>query len=311
MRRIDRHVSAFLATVWLSLCATVTAQTRPYIDAYACAGMPRFIQNLDLKTPVAIDTSISRLPGIVIRELQGQRRLYQKESWKNTGHVGSSVRDAQGAIYVAPIPSIALDTNPLDKRNRIYKVHSGSGDIEVFVDLPKPAEQTQSNPFGTLGLAIDCQTNSLYVSSVAHSTPAQVAGIIYQLDLTTGKVLSRFNGVDALSLAVFNSPKGKQLYYGDARSSNLYSVRLRNDGGFTKGQAPQRQLSLLEQKNGDSTQIRKIRFKADPSGRLAMVLDDTEFAYRPAAETMRRYKKYFFILMPETNHWRLMSIQSQ
>lgn len=241
-----------MCVVSAAIAQTSITEAKPYVDAYvdayACAGMPRFVRGLELKPPVAIDTSISRLPGIVIRELQGQKRVYQKESWKSTGHVGSSVRDVQGAIYVVPVPSIALDTNPLAKRNRVYRVNSDSGDLDVFADLPKPAEQSQSNPFGTLGLAIDCQTNSLYVSSVAHSTPSKVAGIIYQLDLATGKIRSRFTGIDALSLAVFNSLKGKRLYYGDARSSNLYSIRLQDDGSFTKGQAPQRQLSLLEQK---------------------------------------------------------------
>ncbi len=303
------RVSSFIAFGVLSMSVSSQAQELKPGGVYGCAGMPQFIRSTGLQQPVAIDTSISRLPGVVLRELRGQQRVYQKESWKTTGHVGSTVRDAQGSIYAVPIPSVALDTNPLSKRNTVYRIRSDSGELETFVGLPLPENESQRNPFGAVGLALDCETNSLYVSSVAGSSATEVAGAIYQLDLATGKILDTWEGVDALGIAIYNSASGKKLYYGDARSSSLYTLDLKMNGRFSKGQASRYALSLLGLKNGDSTQIRKIRFSTEKNGLQLMTLDDTEFAYRPAAETARQYKKYIFAWNAEKKAWSLLSIQ--
>lgn len=279
--------------------------------AYRCARLPKFLNQTGLSMPVAIDTSLSLKPGVVIRELTGSNRVYQPDEWKVTGHVGSTVRDSQGNIYIVPIPSVALDTNPLSKRNTVYRISSDKGEISVFAALPLPAETSQQNPFGVVGLAIDCDTNSLYVSSLAGSTPKEALGTIYQLDLGTGKVIDTIVGIDALGVSVFNHSEGKRLYYGDARSSSLYSLSLRENGRFSKPQSPRYELSLLEFKNGDSTQIRKIRITKNKHGQHIMTLDDSEFAYRLAAETTRRYKKYSLVLNPKTEQWQLASIRSK
>ncbi len=299
----------------VAMSAGVSAQQKtslavaPVGGVYNCARIPQFVHKAGLQQPVAIDTSMSQLPGVVIRELTGQKRMYQPDAWKVTGHVGSTVRDAQGNIYIVPIPSVALDSNPLSKRNTVYRIRSDNGDIEVYKQLPLPEKESQQNPFGVVGLAIDCTTNRLYVSSLAGSEPNNVAGKIYQIDLTTGKLVDVLSGVDALGLAIFNHQDGKRLYFGDARSSSLYSLSLTNNGRFKKNKTPKYELSLLEFKNGDSTQIRKIRISKSKAGAHLMTLDDTEFAYRLAAETNRKYKKYTLALDNEDKKWRLLSIR--
>jgi len=284
-----------LVTVGVLASATnnVYAQKTEFESVYECARLPSFISGLGLVKQVAIDTTIARLPGLVIRELAGTKRLYQAESWKKTGHVGSTVRDAKGNIYVIPIPSVALDTNPLEARNRVYKVDSESGEMAVFVELPLPKTDTQQNPFGTLGITLDCETNSLYVSSVAGSTPKNINGKIYQLSLDTGRIVDTYSGVDAIGLGVVKHGKTRRLYFGDARSSSVYSIALSNKGLFSRVDTPRYELSLLNIKNGDSTQVRKIKFVKVESG-MEMQLDETEFAYRMGADTSRRYKTYSF-----------------
>lgn len=298
----------------LCLCLSIVsidalAQSAASGGVYQCARLPSFIKAKGLSQPVAIDTSITRLPGLVIRELVGKKRLYQHESWRQTGHVGSTVRDRHGNIYVISIPGVALDTNPLERRNKVYKVDANTGEMQLFVDLPLSESGTQQNPFGTLGLALDCETESLYVSTVAGSTPQETLGKIYQISLKTGGIVDEYSGVDSIGLGIFKHQKQKRLYFGDARSSNVYSIPLSDRGAFRRTVKPEYEVSLLGIKNGDSTQVRKIRFSVGGDGGLQMALDETEFSYRMAAETARRYRKYTFKLDRVTAQWSLLSIQ--
>ncbi len=302
----------FSMLVMLPLATTmIDAQEASVGGVYNCGAMPPFVNSLDLKEPLVIDTSIARLPGVVIRELSGDKKMYQKRGWKITGHVGSTVRDSTGAIYAAPSPSISLDTNPLSKRNTVYRINPESGEIEVFIKLPLPKNESQKNPFGVTSLAIDCETSSLYISSVAGSTPQKQAGTIYQVDLKSGDILSQINGIDALGIAVFKTRGGKRLYYGEARSSSLNSLALNKSGAFTLAQSPRYLLSLLAIKNGDSTQIRKIRFDQNPERGLVMILDETEFSYRMATESGRQYRKYRFLYDVSRDEWRHLSISAR
>lgn len=302
------HSIFFLAAVGFLPDTQVMAQTN---DAYYCGALPKFISNIGLKQPIVIDTTIVTKPGVVIRETSGQQRTYQQPAWTVTGHVGPTVRDAQGNVYVIPVPSLALDTNPMERRNTIYKINSVDGSIAVFAQLPLPAEESQANPFGVVGLTLDCDTQSLYVSSVAGSTASRVAGKIYQLDLKSGKVIDKLEGVEALGLAIHKSAMGKRLYYGDTRSSNVFSLPLGADGGFIAAAEPKYEVSLLAVKNGDSTQARKIKFSRLNSNVEQMVIDETEFSYRMSTEAARRYKRYFFQLDTSHSAWKFIGVQAR
>lgn len=277
---------------------------------YGCARVPNFIFGLGLQQP-AIDTTVIKYPGVVIRDLQGQQRLYQHPSWKITGHVGSTVRDSQGNVYIVPVPTIGLDTNPLARRNIVYRIDGNTGLLNTFVELPVTKQESQSNPFGTLGLAYDCETNSLYVSSVADSSHDSVNGVIYQINVATQEIVDKLVGIDALGVGVFNAATQKRLYYGDARSSSLFSVPLTSTGNFNHTEAKRYEQSLLALRNGDSTQIRKISFTTDRAGTHAMTLSETEFSYRLNAETGLRYKNYYFEWSAEEQKWQFMSVALQ
>lgn len=292
-----------LIIMCLNLSVSASEQEVEFESLYNCARMPSFIRTKGLSPQVAIDTTVAKLPGLVIRELTGRRRLYQGDSWPQTGHIGSTVRDSVGNIYVIPVPSVALDTNPLATRNRVYKVDSITGEMELLIGLPLPSESTQTNPFGTVGMALDCETNSLYVSSVAGSTPSRQKGKIYQINLKTKQVIDIFDmGVDSLGLGLVRQGRFRRLYFGDARSSSVYSIALSKQGGFNHGDKPRHEVSLLGIKNGDSTQVRKIRF-TKVKNRMQMILDETEFSYRMAADTSRVYKTYTFEWDSTLNKW--------
>ncbi len=132
-----------------------------------------------------------------------------------------------------------------------------------------------------------------------------------QIDIATGKVVDQLAGIDALGVGIFNTPTEKQLYYGDARSSNLMSVPLTEAGNFNQLVKPNYELSLLALKSGDSTQLRKIVFNTTRENQHFMALSDAESSFRMAAETARKYKIYNFQLSKEDNSWQLLSVVPQ
>jgi len=271
---------------------------------YNCSRLPRFLRSTGLSQPIAIDTAQSRHTGLILRELRSPNRVYQHKSWLQTGHVGGTVRDRQGNIYVIPIPTIGLDTNPLALRNRIYIVDSLSGVMSVYKELPL-VESDSSNPFGTLGMTIDCETNSLYVSSVAGSTVDQQKGVIYQINLSNKQIVDTLEGVDAIGLGIFNFKGEKRLYFGSARDSSLFSYKLTKKGSFVSFEhQPRYETSLLSLKNGNTTQIKKIRFSKSKNQDYWMQLSETEFGFRLSADTGRQYKHYLFKLNLDTKYWK-------
>ena len=291
------------------ICSPTTLAADAMTAAYNCAAYPKFIQKIGLQQPAAIDTQQSLLPGVVIKELEGKRRIYRHTSWEMSGHVTSTVRDSDGDIYAVPVPSVGLDTNPLERRNTVYRIDSITGVMSVFIKLPLAETSFQGNPFGTLGLTLDCDTSSLYVSSVANSTPREVNGVIYQIGLRNRKIIAQFPQVDAMGLAVFNLGEGKRLYFGDARSSSVFSVALSQNGQFVREQKPRHEFSLLDIRNGDTTQIRKIRFTQDPQYGYKLIATETEFSFRMHAQSHRRYRHYEYIWDTRQKNWKYLQIR--
>jgi len=309
-----RKVIAILLMAQMLICSIVFAQRLEPLPVYSygatdrCAIIPPFIAELSLQPPIVIDTQQSKYPGVVLKEVGGRRAIYRHASWRVTGHVGSTVRDQKGNIYVVPVPAISLDINPLSRRNRVYKIDGKTGLMQLFSELPIAHESTQLNPFGTVGLAIDCTTNSLYVSSIAGSTVREENGVIYQIDLSNGSVIDQFLGVDALGLGVFNFLHEKRLYYGDARSSSVYSLLLDKNGHFNDGTNAIHELSLLSVRNGNSTQARKLKFIRDQQQHV-LVVSETEFSFRLLTELGRHFKHYVFALNKDSKEWEFKKIQ--
>lgn len=159
--------------------------------------------------------------------------------------------------------------------------------------MPLSDRPDSKNPFGVMDLYYDCDTQSLYVSSLAGSKPMQENGITYQIDIKTRKVVSTLKNVDVIGLGVFNTKKGKRLYFGSARNSYLYSILLDNQGHFLGNK--KYELSLSQIKGGDSTVIKKIKFN--------MTLKDIEFGFRLLAKSNPYKKKYHFKLAESGHTW--------
>lgn len=270
--------------------------------ADACRAMPAFISKAGLGTQVAIDTQQRGFTGLRLLNVQ-TGKAWQHPTWDDAGHVGAFVRDKGGNIYLAPTPEVSLAENPPALQNRIYRIDAHSGEMALWLELPAVAPPSQSNPFGAMGLFYDCDTDSLYASSLAGSTPKQANGRVYRIALADKAVASQLEGVDAIGVGVFNGVKHKRLYFGSARSSDVYSVALDAKGDFTADVRHEFALATLP--DGNTTSVRKFEF-AGRQGQFVMQAKELEFGFRLLAENNLHKRTYRFSYQAGQDVWQFV-----
>ena len=187
-----------------------------------CRGIPKFVAPLKMRTPALDSRQQDGVMGLQIRDYSQKNKVWRHPSWGVTGYIGTFDRDKRGNVYVFPVPYVSLLNNPPEKQNQLYIIDSKTAKMSLFMKLPSETEPNLRNPFGVMGVYYDCDTDSLYVSSVAGTKPIQETGTIYQINVKTRTILSKLENTDAVGVGVFNTSKGKRLYYGSARSSNLF-----------------------------------------------------------------------------------------
>lgn len=266
-----------------------------------CQSTPKFAKDMGYDDSAIMSTN-ETLKGLFIydRPLQvGQplAHVYQHPTWDDAGYLGTPVNDGEGNIYVAPAPRVNLYDNPPEQQNTIYKVDTDTGELAEYIRLPFAAPMPPENPFGIIGLAYDCDTNSLYAASVYGSGKDTEVGIIFQIDLDTGKVESQLKNVDAFGLGVFNRIAGKRLYFGLTRKSEVWSVALGNDGKI-RGK-PRFEFSMAGWGADGDDKARRIVFrKADE-----MFVRGSAFNYNLIAGTERIQTDYFLRYDPAQDIW--------
>jgi hypothetical protein len=198
-----------------------------------CRALPKFRDTLGFGAQAALSTADSKVMGAVMVEpgpTISATRAYQDPSWKSAGYLGHVLFDRKGDVYTFPAPYVSLIDNPPEKQNMIYRIDGVTAVMTPFVTLESAAPPSTQNPFGVLGLAYDCETNSLYASSVAGSARDAEVGRIYRVDMNTGKVASTFDNIDAFGMGIYVGPTGKRLYFGSARTPEIYSVAVDANG---------------------------------------------------------------------------------
>ncbi|MEE9445536.1 MAG: hypothetical protein V3V19_07715 [Cocleimonas sp.] len=270
-----------------------------------CRAVPKFISSLKMKSPAMDSRQADGNMGLQIRDYSQKDKTWQHPSWEASGYIGAFDRDNKGNLYVSPLPYVSLQKNPPEKQNQVYQIDTKTAEMSLFMTLPSSNKADSKNPFGVMGLYFDCDTQSLYVSSVAGSTPMQEKGVIFQIDLETKKIVSTFENIDVVGLGVFNTPKGKRLYFGSARDSSLYSVGLDQQGHFLEDKRYELSLSQLE--GGDTTVIKKLKFKKRKNDFL-MILQDMEFGFRLMAENRAFQKNYNFEFNKDENKWSFKGV---
>jgi hypothetical protein len=265
--------------VWWFWPPRASEQSRVPLGGALCGAFPPFAQALGFTPQTNIDTSDTRRVGLALIDATrpANQQTYQHPSWTRAGYLGTAVLDKRGNIFTAPTPQTSLLLNPLGQQNKIYRVDAQSGEMTEYLALPAAAESNATNPFGVLGLITDCDTNSLYATSVAGSTRTQEVGRIYRIDLASGKVVSQLDGVDAFGLVVGNTRGGKRLYFGLARSGDVRSVALDAQGNING--APTQEFSIAERAIDGDGRVRRLSWTRD--GGLAVVIAPFTFTLVP------------------------------
>ena len=279
---------------------TVTPTPGPIGAVDGCRAGPRFQHSLGLGKQAALATSLTNVKGLAIVDFEGNNgegRIYQHETWDDAGFLGPFITDRRGDIYTAPVPLVSLVDNPPELQNRIYRVDSDSQVMSMFAELPPAQPASGASPFGVVGLAYDCETDSLYASSLAGSTAGQEVGRIFHIDLKTQQVLAQLEGVDAMGVGVFNGAGGKRLYFGTARTPAVRSIALDAQGNFVG--EPRDEFSFARQVLGGRRTVRRIRFL--PTGEMTLNAMDFNFSLQVASKRQEDVLTYRYD--PATDRW--------
>lgn len=260
------------------------AMSFPVGNVDGCRRTPQFAASLGFGSAVSVSTSDPQRKGLLLFDAE---KSYQHPSWRAAGSLGSFAIDRDGNIYTAPVPRVSpADIAPNSQRT-IYKVDTQSGEMAAFLTLDGP-DSTPVNPFGILGLTYDCDTHSLYASSVAGSDRDQELGQIVRIDLATQTVVPQLTGVDAVGVGVVNRTEGKTLFFGTARASDVYSVLL-DERGDLKG-TPQWLFSFSDLDVYGNARVRRFAFSGADSFQILTV----PFGYNLRASSDRLQQTFLY-----------------
>ncbi|GAB4110990.1 MAG: hypothetical protein Fur005_15450 [Roseiflexaceae bacterium] len=262
----------------------------------ACRRVPRFATEQGYQR-ANFATDDRAIIGLKMFDPENPQQIYTHPSWSSAGYLGPLTADLQGNVYVAPVPRINLIDNPINQQNRIYKVDSNTGILALFLELPAAAPSPVENPYGVLGMTIDCETNSLYVSSIAGSDRANERGRIFRIDLKTATVAGIYEGVDAIGVGVFNTARGKRLYFGLARTSEIRSVSLDAQGNF--GSDERHELFLNAPGASGVDRARRINFTEGGE----MLVNGRQFDFNMVANTFQPLLLYTYRYRLKDDGW--------
>lgn len=279
--------------------------------ADSCRRHPRFARQLGFNERAILTTSAPTIKGLALiqpAEATVQEQIFQDPSWTTAGYLGHMTFDPNGNVYLFPSPRVSLVENPPEEQNTLYRVDTDSAKMVPLLTISTDAPATASNPFGIMGTTYDCDTNSLYVSTVAGSTVAVELGKIVRIDLTTETIVAELQGIDPFGLSVFNQIEPRQttegisnttavtnenmtsmvkrLYFGAARTAEVYSILLNDQGDFV-GQ-PTLEFAL------PNSALKPWRFAWDSNGDLivrAMPFDYNLIATSERVEVPFRFRQ--------------------
>ncbi len=259
---------------------------RPIGFAGGCKVSPPFSKTLGFGQNSALSTSEKGKEGLWLIDQTGKK--YHHPSWKLAGFLAPIQLDSRGNVFVAPAPTINVLLNPPDRQNAIYRVDGNTQEMKKFVDLPSAEKSGEQNPFGAMGLALDCDSQNLYVSTVSGSTRDKQIGRIFPVNSKTAKIGHSLENVDAMGLAVFNGAKGKRLYFGLLRNSEVWSIDLDDNGDFVSEPRLEFSLDGLGVRGNDKA--RRISFSLQGE----MLVFGIEFDFNLIAPTEKQETIYRF-----------------
>ncbi len=271
----------------------------------SCKRSPLFPTKHGMKAPFAIDLRQgAEFRGLRIIEARRNGKYLQLPGWDKYGYLGLYTLDDKGNIYTSPMPYVSIDINPPKEQNKILKVDSRTGEMNVFMSLPFTKPPSPKNPFGVIGLEYDCTTKSLYIASIAGSTYKKEYGKVFQINPDTKKILDTYDNLDVMGVAIFAGKTGRRVYVGLARKPEVYSIGLDDKGGFKDDL--RFEFSLKDVPGGADVKALRMRIKDN-----IMTLKSREFSYSliTASVSMRIIYTYKYNL--EKDKWEFIELHSE
>ena len=247
---------------------SVQPELRAAVD---CAGRPAFLDELELTGNAQYSTGEPGVRGVILLAPVPDSDAvskYQHQSSSSAGFFGAHVVDRDGYAYFAPSPRTGLGIAEATNQDHLYMIDGESGGLTDYLTLPSAAPPSPENPYGVLGLGYDCDSNSLYATTVTGSTAENQVGRIYRIDLSNNEVAGSLDNIDGFGAAVRASANGKQLVFGSPRNSQIRAVDLDADGNF---QGEPRTVAQL----AESERARQITFANENE----MIVQAVEFNF--------------------------------
>ena len=299
---MNRLLLVVLISVFYSCEEKMTESEIAQIGIAPCLTLAPFIKKLDFDpTRSELSTQEPGFMGLVLVQFprneadSASRKTYQDRSWSQYGWMGVLTSDIDGNTYTFPKASTAV--NPLSEMNKIYKVDTETGNMAVLTELPKADSGAGVVPFAVLGIFYDCHGKKIYASSVAGSTADKEKGVIYAVDPENGNIVDKLEGHDAIGVFVGGVTGEKRLYFGSARSSDIYSVELTKSGKFKGDVRKECTLKNLGPRGNDKAG--RIRFDANGN----MMVYGVEFNYSLAGQSEKTETLYQFTFEKSSKKW--------
>lgn len=281
-------------SLWYLSSATQAASHFAVGSVDTCRKLPRFAASVGLRGTLSVSTTQPNVKGLVLSSVE---KSYQHPTWDDAGTLGPFALDRDGNIYVAPVPQAAVSDIVPNSQHTIYRVDTSTGVMAPFLTVPPAAPGDETNRFGVLGLTYDCDTHSLYATTVGGSTRQNEIGQVVRIDLQSKKVIPELSQIDALGVGVYNTAKGKQLYIGSARSSEVYVTTLDAQGDAST--PPRLAFSFGDHDAYGNARVRRFSF-ADPD---ALQVTTVPFAFNLRAGSNRLQQSFSFHYDAANDTW--------
>jgi hypothetical protein len=271
-----------------------------------CRRIPPFVNALGFSSNALLSTSDKIRKGLLLIELpKGDTppKEYQHPSWSKAGWLAPISLDEKGNVYLGPVPVVNTLFNPASEQNTLYRVDSVDQELRPFLTLNTTAKVNEQNAFGILGIALNCNDRSLYVSSVFGSTRQQALGQIVRINPETKAQTVVLANTDAMGLALYRYPTETRLFYGLAREPEIWSVGL-TDAGAAKSDA-RLEINLEQLGLRGDDRARRINFQ--PNGDV--LVWGVDFSFNLIAPTEKLETIYRFARNNEKNSWQYAGIE--
>ena len=244
-----------------------------FLKQSSCARHPNFLRKLKIPQPIAIDLSQKQYKGLAFLYGQALSEALHLKTWEKFDHFSTYTLDLNGNMFLTPMPFISVKEKTFEFQKNIYKLDTNSGRLSIWISLDD-VKAGGNNPYGVISLDYDCDDHSLWVSAIDESSYSQNRGVIYHIDIKTQKILQELHGIDALSIKLIKTKKGKFLLAGFADENALYSFQIK-DNKLGKNPKKLFELPFVNEK------IRKIKIHSNKF----LELQTIPFGYTLVAQT--------------------------